>query len=58
MTEDVLSRIASDIGPITTGRISSPDGERFMDFDTMTCDPETYKVLELQGMAFGWRIDS
>lgn len=40
-TTRAVSEIASSIARVT-GRIDSADGARYIDFDTMSCDPETW----------------
>jgi hypothetical protein len=47
--------IAAGIGPCMTGRISSPDGSTFIDFNNMTCDPKTFARLEADGLTHGLR---
>jgi hypothetical protein len=50
----LLERIAADIGPRITGRIATPDGMRFFDFDAMECDPVSFAQLQEHGTAAGW----
>lgn len=56
LTGALLRMVAVDLpklelGGIVTGRLESPDGSAFVDFDTMTCDPKTYDEFARAGLA-------
>jgi hypothetical protein len=51
--QNPIQAIAASIGSSMTGRISSPDGSTFIDFNNMTCDPATFSRLEAGGLAHG-----
>lgn len=64
-TKRAVSEIASSIARVT-GRIESADGARYIDFDTMACDPETYEGMaaqcgdlgsDLGGVSFAARLE-
>jgi hypothetical protein len=51
--QNPIKAIAASIGPSMTGRIATPDGSTFIDFNNMTCDPATFSRLEADGLTHG-----